>query len=104
MSTDEIKLSFWAEEYLRLRRDRRGLPTAWEQDSPTQYSRVIHIAYPNGVYFAVDKLIAGGNESGENWEQVGGMHYVEATAISNAQKRAYDEDIPYRVRQVVWSG
>ena len=94
----EIKLPYWAEEYLRLRRDRRGLPTEWEQNDPGRFSRVIHIAYPNGVYFVIDKLVEGG------WVEQDGHHYVEATAVSTAQKKAYFGDSPYRVRQVVWSG
>lgn len=98
-------LPHWACEYLRLRRDRRLLPSGWVQDTPGQYSRVIHMAYPNGVYFAVDKLREASDPVDEsNWVPLEGMHYVEATAVSTAQKKAYFSGVPHRVRQVVWNG
>ena len=93
-----MNLPSWAEEYVRLRRDRRGLPTEWEQNDPGRFSRVVHIAYPNGVYFVVDRLTDNG------WLEQEGTHYVEATAVSTAQKKAYFTQTPHRVRQVVWSG
>ena len=73
----------------------------WQQDDPKRFSRSAGIAYPSDAmhYFVVDRLTP---EKG--WVEQEGTHWVLATAFSNARKKAYYDQTPYRVREVVWDG
>lgn len=100
-----VELPYWAEEYVRIRHDgERNLPSEWEgadpfHETPRVFSRTIHIAYPNGVYYYVEKL-----EDGK-WVSLTAdqRHHIPETAIAAAQKRAYNEGIPHRVQEAVWN-
>lgn len=95
----------WAAEDVRLRHDGEPTSSEWEQNDETRFSRVIHIAYPNGVYYVVDKLEPGHPHADEHgWREIPGEHFVPETAMSTAQKKSYYEQVPYRVREVVWDG
>lgn len=93
-----VNLPKWAKELVRLRTESQPTSSEWAERDEGYFSRVVHVAYPNGVHYVIEKLSEG------NWHEVGGQFWVPELAISAAQKRAYFEDVPYRVREVVWDG
>lgn len=103
----EWLLPEWARKMLSERgNSERNYRSGWysSKRDDAEFSRVIHVAFPNGVHFVVDVLDPeNAEEDSEGWVELDGHHYVEATAISSAQKRAYMSGQPHRVRQVVWN-
>lgn len=79
---------------------------AWEKLDFDTYSTVVSIIYPPvaKVYFVVDALLPDHPESVNGWREIAGEHLIQEFAENAARKRAYNEQIPYRVRKVVWDG
>jgi hypothetical protein len=79
----------------------RFIDDGWVQIDPKRYSKVvaIHYAPVAMVYYVVDRLVEGGE-----WKQLDGTHFSQELADNAARKRAYNDDVPHRVRMVVWDG
>ncbi len=102
----EWELPTWAQKMLAEREDRRA--SGWYasdpfHERPLSYSKIVHIAFPNGVHYLVEKLDPNSSASVDGWRTLEEHHYVLETAISSAQKKAYHTDTPHRVRKVVWT-
>lgn len=90
----------WAKQTLANHYDVQSVMTEWDEDNPGQFSRVLQVVYPDFAmrFYAVDRL----NENG--WHQLEGTHWVPETAYAAAFKRAYHDQVPHRVREIVWNG
>jgi hypothetical protein len=87
-------------EVYRFLRSSVGDDQGWLQDDPLRWSKVVEIHYPPlyMIYYVVDKLAEDG------WVELSGTHFSLELANNAARKRAYNDNIPHRVRLVVWDG
>jgi hypothetical protein len=103
----ENRLPAWAQEEVRLSSEETL--GEWNADdpfheTPKRFSRVVSIAYPNQVHYAVQKLVPGeGWVYTEPWNQIT-MYWSQELAEAAAQKKAYYTQQPHRVLEVVWRG
>jgi hypothetical protein len=73
-------------------------PTPWEADGNERYSRIVGICYPNQRHWAVEELVSGA------WKDTRNMFQSEELARANARGLAYKNQVPYRVKEVIWRG
>lgn len=78
----------------------------WYRTEDDAWSTVEAIIYPPvaKVYYVVDALLPDHPESVNGWREIAGEHLVKQLAVNAARKRAYYDQIPYRIRKVVWDG
>lgn len=80
---------------------------SWNQDNPGQWSRTVAIHYPPAIhiFYVVDALRPDHpNADDSGWFQLEGTHMIKELADNVARKRAYYDQVPYRVREVAWDG